>query len=96
VSIPTRAAGLDALDDFVPRAGSAYARERNADQGAGRTNVSSLSPYVRHRLVTEREVVTAVLERHSLHAAEKFVQEVFWRTYWKGWLEQNPEVWRRY
>lgn len=94
--IPTRAAGLDALDDFVPRAGSAYARERNADQGTGRTNVSSLSPYVRHRLVTEREVVTAVLERHSLHAAEKFVQEVFWRTYWKGWLEQNPEVWRRY
>jgi deoxyribodipyrimidine photo-lyase len=96
VSIPTRAAGLDALDDFVPRAGSAYARERNADQGTGRTNVSSLSPYVRHRLVTEREVVTAVLERHTLHAAEKFVQEVFWRTYWKGWLEQNPEVWRRY
>jgi deoxyribodipyrimidine photo-lyase len=96
VSTPTRAAGLDALDDFVPRAGSAYARERNADQGTGRTNVSSLSPYVRHRLVTEREVVTAVLERHTLHAAEKFVQEVFWRTYWKGWLEQNPEVWRRY
>lgn len=24
------------------------------------------------------------------------MQEVFWRTYWKGWLEQNPEVWRRY
>ena len=96
MSLPTRAAGLDALDDFVPRAGSAYARERNADQGEARTNVSSLSPYVRHRLVTEREVVTAVLERHTLHAAEKFVQEVFWRTYWKGWLEQNPEVWRRY
>ena len=32
----------------------------------------------------------------ACHAAEKFVQEVFWRTYWKGWLEQNPEVWRRY
>ncbi|QHC65499.1 DNA photolyase [Rathayibacter sp. VKM Ac-2759] len=94
--IPTRAAGLEALDDFVARAGSAYARDRNHDLGPSRDNVSGLSPYLRHRLVTEREVVAAVLARHSLSAAEKFVQEVFWRTYWKGWLEQNPEVWRRY
>ncbi|MWV47971.1 DNA photolyase [Rathayibacter sp. VKM Ac-2803] len=94
--IPTRAAGLEALDDFVARAGSAYARDRNHDLGPSRDNVSGLSPYLRHRLVTEREVVAAVLARHSLSASEKFVQEVFWRTYWKGWLEQNPEVWRRY
>jgi deoxyribodipyrimidine photo-lyase len=94
--IPTRAAGLEALDDFVARAGSAYARDRNHDLGPSRQNVSGLSPYLRHRLVTEREVVAAVLARHRLTAAEKFVQEVFWRTYWKGWLEQNPEVWRRY
>jgi deoxyribodipyrimidine photo-lyase len=96
VSIPTRAAGLDALDDFVPRAGGAYARDRNLDLGPSRRNVSGLSPYLRHRLLTEQEVVAAVLEDHTLGAAEKFVQEVFWRTYWKGWLEQNPEVWRRY
>ncbi|QHC60437.1 FAD-binding domain-containing protein [Rathayibacter sp. VKM Ac-2760] len=94
--IPTRAAGLEALDDFVERAGSAYARTRNHDEGPSRNNVSGLSPYLRHGLVTEREVVAAVLARHKLTAAEKFVQEVFWRTYWKGWLEQNPEVWRRY
>ncbi|CAQ02475.1 DNA photolyase [Clavibacter sepedonicus] len=94
--IPTRAAGLEALHDFVDRAGPAYARDRNHDLGASRDNVSGLSPYLRHRLVTEQEVVAAVLARHSLSAAEKFVQEVFWRTYWKGWLEQNPEAWRRY
>ena len=94
--IATRVAGLEALDEFLPHAGSAYARDRNHDLGASRRAVSGLSPYLRHRLVTEREVVGAVLERHTLGAAEKFVQEVFWRTYWKGWLEQNPEVWRRY
>ena len=94
--IPTRVAGLEALDEFLPRAGSAYARDRNHDLVVSRRTVSGLSPYLRHRLVTEREVVGAVLERHTLGAAEKFVQEVFWRTYWKGWLEQNPEVWRRY
>jgi hypothetical protein len=94
---PTRAAGLARLTDFVPRAGRAYAAERNADHGPGdRSNVSTLSPWVRHRLVTEREIVAAVLERHSLSAAEKFVQEVYWRTYWKGWLERRPGVWTRY
>ncbi len=47
-------------------------------------------------MITEREVVAAVLERHDLSAAEKYVQEVAWRTYWKGWLEMRPVVWRRY
>lgn len=94
--IPARDAGLDALHEFVPHAGADYRRDRNHDQRPSRTNVSGLSPYIRHRLVTEQEVVDAVLERHSPQAAEKFVQEVFWRTYWKGWFEQRPEVWRRY
>ena len=94
---PSRAAGLAALAEFLPRAGRDYALDRNHDRGPGdRSAVSTLSPYLRHRLVTEREVVEAVLGRHSPAAAEKFVQEVFWRTYWKGWLELRPEAWRRY
>lgn len=94
---PTRAAGLVRLEEFVPRAGRTYAAERNLDHGADdRTNVSGLSPWVRHRLVTESDVIDAVLQRHSLDAASKFVQEVFWRTYWKGWLELRPSVWARY
>ncbi|MCY7405529.1 MAG: DNA photolyase [Cryobacterium sp.] len=95
--VATRAAGLARLADFVPRAGRAYAAERNLDRGpADRTNVSTLSPWVRHRLVTEADVAEAVLQRHSLDAASKFVQEVYWRTYWKGWLELRPSVWARY
>jgi len=94
---PTRDAGLAALADFLPHAGRTYAQERNDDRGPdGGSSVSMLSRYIRHRLVTEREVVAAVLERHSLAASEKFVQEVFWRTYWKGWLELRPEAWSRY
>lgn len=94
---PSRQAGLAALAQFAPRAGRDYASSRNHDLGPGdRSNVSMLSPYLRHRLVTEPEVVRAVLAEHSLAGAEKFVQEVFWRTYWKGWLELRPEAWRRY
>jgi deoxyribodipyrimidine photo-lyase len=94
---PTRAAGLQTLADFLPGAGSAYARTRNFDRGdAGHPHVSRLSPYIRHRLVSEAEVLQAVLGRHSASAAEKFIQEVYWRTYWKGWLEMRPGVWQQY
>lgn len=94
---PTRAEALDRLARFLPHAGRDYAATRNFDRGpADRSNVSVLSPYVRARLITEGEVLRAVLERHSPSAAEKFVQEVLWRTYWKGWLESRPIVWTHY
>ena len=94
---PARAEGLRRLQGFLPRAGARYTAERNHDLGLhSRGNVSMLSPYLRHRLITEAEVVRTVLARHGHAAAEKFVQEVLWRTYWKGWLELRPEAWRRY
>ena len=90
---PTRAAGLARLESFLPQAGRDYARDRNVDRGpADRANVSALSPWIRRRLITEEEVIAAVLKHHSFAAAEKFIQEVFWRSYWKGWLETRPSV----
>jgi deoxyribodipyrimidine photo-lyase len=94
---PTRTHGLQRLADFVPHAGAHYALERNSDPGPDEPSaVSKLSPYLRHRLITEQEVVAQVLAQHSFAASEKYVQEVLWRTYWKGWLEMRPAVWRRF
>ncbi len=94
---PTRKAALARLAVFVPHAGRDYASGRNVDRGPlDRSNVSALSPYIRRRMITEDEVVRAVLNQHSFAAAEKFVQEVAWRTYWKGWLETRPDMWARY
>ncbi|MEO9574112.1 MAG: FAD-binding domain-containing protein [Tateyamaria sp.] len=94
---PNRTAALERLRAFVPKAGRDYASRRNYDLGRdGHDGVSTLSPYIRARLITEEEVLTATLSRHSASAAEKFVQEVFWRTYWKGWLEMRPSVWAQY
>lgn len=89
---PTREEGLQMLKRFLPQAGSNYARGRNFVPGV----VSGLSPYVRHRLITEAEIVGAVLQRHSLEEAEKFIQEICWRSYWKGWLEMRPKIWSEY
>jgi hypothetical protein len=93
----TRAAGEDRLSAFTPRMGRHYANGRNFDRGPGaHRDVSTLSPYLRRRLVTERETVAAALDAHGPEAAEKFVQEVIWRGYFKGWLERRPQVWDSY
>lgn len=93
----TRTEALARLARFLPHAGRDYASRRNHDlPAAGHPHVSRLSPYLRHRLITEEEVLAAVLGRFSLGSAEKFVQEVCWRSYWKGWLEMRPAVWAAY
>ncbi|SIQ09636.1 MULTISPECIES: FAD-binding domain-containing protein [Acidiphilium] len=93
---PTRNAGLARLAEFLPHAGRAYAEGRNTDPGPGRHSaVSHLSPYLRHRLITEAEVTQAVFAAHG-EAAMKFIEEVCWRSYWKGWLEHRPAVWANY
>ena len=82
---PTRHEALKKFDLVIAKLGRAYAENRNYDLGPNRhTNVSTLSPWVRHRIVLEEELVAGVLNIHGARGAEKFVQEVFWRTYWKG------------
>jgi deoxyribodipyrimidine photo-lyase len=93
----SRLSALDRLIQFVPKAGVQYASGRNTDSGPGQpAAVSRLSPYLRYRLITEQETIGNVLEQHGLTDAGKFLHEVFWRTYWKGWLEMRPAVWQRF
>jgi hypothetical protein len=92
--IPTRAAALARLEEFLPAAGR-YAAERNYVR-PGHGNVSHISPWVQKRLLLESEIVAAARERWSFPVVVKFVQEVYWRTYWKGWLEQRPAAWSRW
>ena len=99
VNLPeaTRPAGLSRLATFVAQSLAHYSKSRNFDFGPERrSNVSLLSPYVRHRLLLEQELLEATLQHHSLSVADKFVQEVFWRAYFKGWLEHRPDVWADY
>lgn len=93
----TRAAALDRLADVTPRAGRAYAGGRNADLGPeNEATTTALSPYLRRRLILEQEVVDAASAAHGPVEAEKFVGEVFWRSYFKGHLETHPAVWAAY
>ena len=94
---PLREDALKRLQVFAPQTGGSYAKQRNFDFGPGQHDrVSRLSPWLRHRIITENEVLSATLAQFPLKDAEKFVQEVFWRGYFKGWLEHRPDVWRYY
>ncbi|NUB46562.1 DNA photolyase [Fertoebacter nigrum] len=92
---PHRSAALARLAAFVPQAGRDYAALRNHDL-PGHPHVSGLSPYIRHRLLLEDEVIAAVGAAHARPSADKFLAEVYWRSYWKGWLELRPGIWRGY
>ena len=93
----SRAKAIDKLNNFVEKNLSDYSRLRNFDFGPDkRDNVSCLSPYVTHGVLNEIEIIKKSLARFSFSKNEKFIQEVLWRTYWKGWLELRPNVWTDY
>ena len=93
----TRAAALDHLARAIPCTGRPYAEGRNTDRGPEmEPSTTALSPYLRRRLLLEEEVVDAALAAHGPGEAGKFVDEVFWRSYFKGHLEAHPSVWTDY
>ena len=93
----SRANAVDKLNHFVENNLSDYSKLRNFDFGPdNRSNISCLSPYITHGIINELEVINKSLKKFSFTKNEKFIQEVLWRVYWKGWLELRPNVWSDY
>ncbi len=93
----SRAKALNQLNNFVESNLGEYSKLRNFDFGPEkRSNISCLSPYITHGIINEQEVIQKALSKFSFSKNEKFIQEVLWRTYWKGWLELRPNVWADY
>ncbi len=85
------------LNNFIKNDILTYSKDRNYDYGPkNRSNVSLLSKYITHRVISEYDVINSALSEHSISKIEKYIQEVFWRVYWKGWLEHRPQVWNDY
>ena len=93
----SRAKAIDQLNNFIEQNLSDYSKLRNFDFGPdNRSNISCLSPYITHGIINELEVIDKSLKKFSFAKNEKFIQEVLWRVYWKGWLELRPNVWSDY
>ena len=92
--LPNKKFAREHLDAFIEEQILDYTRLRNYDYGVeNRNNVSLLSPFISHRILFEFDIIKKVLKKYPYSKVEKFVQEVFWRVYWKGWLELRPSVW---
>ena len=95
--VASRTAAIERLNEFVEKNLFEYSKLRNFDYGPdNRSNISCLSPYITHGVISELEVIKKSLSKFSFSKNEKFIQEVLWRTYWKGWLELRPNVWTDY
>ncbi len=88
----TREAALQAWAAFLPHVAEYSARRNHIEEG--HSNVSRLSGSIRHRTLLEDEIISETLARHSFTASQKWLQEVCWRRYWKGWLEMHPQIWK--
>ncbi len=94
---PSRKSAVERLEKFIENNLIEYSKLRNFDFGENkRTNISCLSPYITHGSLTETEIINKVLKKYSFVKCEKYIQEILWRIYWRGWLELRPNVWSDY
>ena len=94
---PSRTFAEELMNDFIENNLVNYSKLRNFDYGPDkRSNVSCLSPYVTHGVISEVELIKKSLNKYSFVKNEKFIQEIMWRTFWKGWMELRPDVWADY
>ena len=94
---PSRSFALKKIENFLENNLSHYSKLRNFDFGPEkRSNTSCISPYITHGILTEVEIIKKVLKKSLFVKNEKFIQEILWRIYWKGWLELRPNVWTDY
>lgn len=90
----TRQDALHSWRAFIHKVAD-YSGARNHVQD-GHANVSRLSACIRFRTLLEDEVIAETLAAHPFQVAEKWLQEVCWRRYWKGWLEMRPQIWTQW
>tara|TARA_B100001540_G_scaffold301105_1_gene307206 strand:+ start:96 stop:1235 length:1140 start_codon:yes stop_codon:yes gene_type:complete len=82
------------LSEFVENKINNYSKYRNFDYGVtNRSNVSLLSPYISHKTLLEFDILESILTKYPYKKVDKFIDEIFWRIYWRGWLEMRPKVW---
>ena len=84
----------DLLDNFIFNHLHSYHQLRNYDYGIeNRTNVSQISKYTSHRILYEYDIIEKLKKNDK---KQKYTDEILWRIYWKGYLENYKSIWFEY
>ena len=82
------------FEDFIQNNLNSYHKLRNFDYGIkNRTNVSQISKYTTHRILLEYKLIEKL---KKIDKKKKFTDELLWRIYWKGYLENHKSIWIDY
>ena len=82
------------LENFIMNHLDSYHRLRNFDFGIeNRSNVSQISKYTSHRILYEYDIIKKL---KNFDKKKKYTDEILWRIYWKGFLENYKSVWFEY
>ena len=75
--VASKTEALNRLNNFLDNNLSEYSKLRNFDFGPlNRSNISCLSPYITHGIISEKEVIKKSLGTFSFSKNEKFIQEI--------------------
>ena len=83
--------------NFLDKKVLEYSFKRNYDYGPYEESaVSKLSPFITHRILFEFKLIKELQNNYEINKVNKFIEEIYWRIYWKGWLEHNPSLWEHF
>ena len=82
------------LDKFIINNLTSYHQLRNYDYGIkNRSNISQISKYTSHRILYEYDIIKKL---KKFDKNKKYTEEILWRIYWKGYLENYNSIWFEY
>ena len=86
---------IDKMTDWMPNAASSYQSTRNYDLD-GKQTTSRLSESISAGILSEMDVIDCAKRFNISMKNNKFIEEIFWRVYFRGYFETHPSVWTYY
>ena len=86
---------IDKMTDWMPNAASSYQSSRNYDLD-GKQTTSRLSESISVGILSEMDVIDCAKRFNISMKNNKFIEEIFWRVYFRGYFETHPSVWTHY
>ena len=82
------------LKNWVRKSKDFYPSYRNYDV-TGKQTTSKLSSAISSGIIKESDIIRS-LNEHGVPTSNKFLEEVFWRIYFRGYFETHPSIWQSY